>query len=312
MKTRLLLSHAGTEGPKATTLSRAALRVTTVLIFSAIVWLTAACSQPPPTSVLEIPQIDPPNTQTTILMPDVFPFGYYGLEWPVENAGFSPRVYIDSGMQAEDIAEVMDLAADGGVQVYQYVPPGVLSLPLSELRERWVEPAVSYGADVMAGFYPSEEPGRSEIGAMVDLLNLVHEADPLGRPVATYLGYYNVSNIVAFRETVDIDLLGAYPVYKGYPQGVMTGVMDSARQALWPVGKRFYAVPETFGPILEHAQGALLLRNNVYQGVIGGADGIMFYESSGFNGTLYPTFRSELDRLWDEFVGAGGPDADIL
>ncbi|RME40410.1 MAG: hypothetical protein D6796_17230, partial [Caldilineae bacterium] len=28
----------------------------------------------------------------------VFPFGYYGLEEPVENGGFSPRVYIDSAM----------------------------------------------------------------------------------------------------------------------------------------------------------------------------------------------------------------------
>jgi hypothetical protein len=264
---------------------------------------------------LAIPWSDTPfhTIEVMGLITRSIPFGYYGLEWPeVQNSEFTPRVYIDSGMQPEDIPEAMDLAASGGVQVYQYIPPGVLSLPLTELRDQWVGPAVTYGPEVMVGFYPSEEPGTSEIPAMTDLLNLAHETDPLGRPVVTYLGYTSISNIEKFVDTVDIDLLGAYPVYKGYPQGVMTGVMDSGRQALWPAGKRFYAVPETFGPILQHPDGPSLLRNNVYQGVIGGADGIIFYTSSGFDGALYPTFRTELDRLRDEFVGSGNMGAVVL
>ena len=242
-----------------------------------------------------------------------FPFGYYGLEAPeVQNTGFSPRVYIDSGMAPENIPDVLDLAQSAGIGVYQYIPAGVLSLPLTELRDQWIEPAVNYPAEVMTGFYPSEEPGVNEIPAMIDLLNLVHETDPQGRPVVTYLGYFNISNINKFRDTVDINLLGAYPVFKGYPQALMTGVMDSGRQVLWPVGKRFYAVPETFGPILDHPDGPLLLRNNVYQGVIGGAEGIIFYQESGFDGGQYPEFRAELDQLREEFVGSGRLGAAVL
>jgi hypothetical protein len=284
--------------------------MTAVLIAVATIWIMAVHSDMAPTSAPEAP-LDSPAAQTVTTT--VFPFGYYGLEWPeVQNSGFSPRVYIDSGMKPEDISEVMDLAASGGVQVYQYISAGALGLPLTELRDEWVEPVVSYAAEVMAGFYPAEEPGTMAIPAMTDLLNLAHEMDPLGRPVVTYLGYGSVSNIEKFADTVDIDLIGAYPVYKGYPQGFMTGMMDSGRQALWPVGKRFYAVPETFGPILEHPDGPSLLRNNVYQGVIGGADGVIFYTSSGFDGAQYPDFRAELDRLREEFVGSGGLGAVVL
>jgi len=275
-----------------------------------IIWSAAAHTDTSSTLTPEV-LLPGPVAQTT--MTTVFPFGYYGLEWPeVQNGEFTPRVYIDSGMKPEDIPEVMDLAANGGVQVYQYIPPGALSLPLTQLRDQWVTPAVTYGPEVMVGFYSSEEPGTTEIPARSDFLNLAHETDPLGRPVVTYLGYGNISNIKRFVDTVDIDLLGAYPVYKGYPQGFMTGVMDSGRQALWPAGKRFYAVPETFSPILEHPDGPYRQRNNVYQGVIGGAEGVIFYTSSGFDGALYPDFRAELDRLRDEFVGAGDMGAVVL
>ncbi len=258
------------------------------------------------------------ETNTTIMHKhsgenNTFPFGYYGLEEPiVQNGDFTPRIYIDSNMNTDDISYVMDLVSSGGVQAYQYLPLGALSLPLQELRDQWILPAVSYGSEVMVGFYPSEEPGISEIPAMLDFLNLVHETDPLGRPVVTYLGYFNISNIEMFGKVVDIDLLGAYPVYKGYPQALMTGVMESGRKALWPMGKRFYAVPETFGPILNRSNGPLLLRNNVYQGVIGGAEGIIFYDESGFNGVKHPEFRAELDRLRDEFVGTGNLGKVVL
>ena len=294
----------------ATTLLRAVWLATAALIAIATVSVMAAQSDIASTSASGVSLT---NLGDQIITTTVFPFGYYGLEWPeVQNSGFTPRVHIDSGMKPEDIPEVMELAASGGVRVYQYIPPGVLSLPLTESRDQWVEPAVSYPAEVMAGFYVAEEPAESGVPAMMDLLNLAHETDPLERPVVTYLGYANISNIEKFADTVDIDLIGAYPVYKGYPQGVMTGMMDSGRRALWPAGKRFYAVPETFGPVLEHPNGPSLLRNNVYQGVIGGAEGVIFYESSGFDGALYPAFRAELDRLREEFVGSGDIGAVVL
>ena len=255
----------------------------------------------------------PPGSAAQMATVNAFPFGYFGVEEPVvQNPGFSPRVYIDSTMRLEAIPEVMSLAASGGIQVYQYIPAGVLSLPLTELRDKWIEPAVSYGPEVMAGFYPSEEPGTAEIGKMKDLLNLVHESDPLGRPVVTYLGYYDPEDIRPFLDTVDVNLMGAYPVYKGYPQAVMTGIADSGRQAMWPVGKEFYAAPETFGPILSHPQGPLLVRNNIYQAVIGGAAGIICYEGSGFDAARYPAFHAEMVKLRDEFVGSGNLGAVVL
>ena len=273
------------------------------------IWPVLALADVP--SILAPKQV-PVDIVSSAITTTIFPFGYYGLEEPVENPGFSPRVYIDSAMKPDSIGLVLNIAQAGGVQVYQYLPPGALSLPLPTLRDQWLIPAATYSPSIMAGFYPSEEPSISEIPAMIDLLNLAHETDPHHRPVLTYLGYFNISNIKTFRDTVDIDLIGAYPLFKGYPQGLMTGAMDSARQALWPVGKRFYAVPETFGPILTHPNGPLLLRNNVYQGVIGGAEGIIFYESSGFDGTTYPAFRAELDQLHDEFVGSGQLGAVVL
>ena len=292
---------------KVATLLGAVLTTVVVLTVIGIISATAARSDTAPVSepaVTLAAQAAPTVTTTTM------PFGYYGLEWPVENTGFSPRVYIDSGMKPMDIPYVLDIAAAGGVQVLQYIPPGVLSLPLSELRDHWISPTLNHEA--LFGFYPSEEPGESEIGAMRDLLNLVHETDPQGRPVVTYLGYYNISNIIKFRDTVDVDILGAYPVFKGFPQALMTGMMDSGRQALWPVGKRFYAAPETFGPILSHVNGPALLRNNTYQAVIGGADGIIFYNAVGFDGSQYPAFRAELGRLREEFVGSGGLGQVVL
>jgi hypothetical protein len=287
----------------------------TLLAVTVVVIVSAICTAIAHSSAVSIAVPDgvPVSPVAQAVDTTVFPFGYYELEWPeVENGEFSPRVYIDSGMKPEDISEVMALASDGGVQVYQYISAGALGLPLAELRDQWVAPAVTYGPEVMVGFYPSEEPGVTEIPALTDFANLVHEIDPLGRPVVSYLGHSSISNIKKFVDTVDIDLMGAYPVYKGYPQGLMTGVMDSGRQALWPAGKRFYAVPETFGPILDHPDGPLLLRNNVYQGVIGGAEGFIFYEDSGFDGAQYPAFRAELDRLREEFVGAGDMGAVVL
>ncbi len=312
MKVNPLLSFAGSDNPytKPTTLLRVALAGVVALISVSMVWVLAAHFEATSTYVSKVSLA---SSGAQIVTTNDFPFGYYGLEWPeVENNEFSPRIYIDSGMKPEDISGVMDTAASGGVQVYQYIPPSAFSLPLAELRDEWVVPAMAYGSEVMAGFYPSEEPGVNELSALTDFLNLVHETDPLGRPVVAYLGYVSVSNIQQFVDTVDIDLLGAYPVYKGYPQGFMTGMMDSGRRVLWPEGKRFYAVPETFGPILEHPDGPLLLRNNVYQGVIGGAEGIIFYEDTGFDADQYPTIRAELDQLREEFVGAGNLGAVVL
>jgi len=281
-----------------------------VLVMGLVVVIWPVVVHPDPAAYVS--DVSQPTPMTQSITTTIFPFGYYGIEVPVENNQFSPRVHIDSSMGPENIANVLNLAEAGGVQVYQYLPAGVLSLPLMDLRDNWVAPAISFSPEVMVGFYPAEEPGESEIPAMVDLLNLVHETDPLGRPVVTYLGYSSISNIRRFMETVDIDLLGAYPTFKGYPQGFMTGVMDSGRQALWPVGKRFYGVPETFGPILEDPDGPMLLRNNVYQAVIGGAEGIIFYNDTGFDGVTYPAFQAELDELREEFVGSGNLGAVVL
>lgn len=286
----------------------AATLLTTLLL---IVVLAAVTAMRPAAS--QFSPATPPGPGNQAVTTTIFPFGYYGLEWPeVQNTGFSPRVYIDSGMKPADITPVLDLAQSAGVQVFQYLPPGALSLPLPLLRDQWVAPATAYPASVLAGFYPAEEPSINEIPAMVDLLNLVHETDPLARPVVTYLGFFNVSNIQSFQDTVDVDLLGAYPTFKGFPQALMTGVTHSGRQALWPAGKRFFAVPETFGPILAHPQGPLLLRNNVFQAAIGGAEGFIFFESSGFDPSRYPAFRAELDRLHDQFVGSGNLGSVLL
>jgi hypothetical protein len=310
MSVILRMTDAQSVNSGVTTLLRTMLPAVTVIVIIVAICTVVAHTD---TASIAVPDGVPASTVAQAVDTTVFPFGYYGIEWPeVENGEFSPRVYIDSGMKPEDIAVVMALAADGGVEVYQYVSAGALGLPLTELRDQWVAPAVTYGPGVMAGFYPSEEPGVTEIPALTDFANLVHEIDPLGRPVVSYLGHSSISNIKKFVDTVDIDLMGAYPVYKGYPQGLMTGVMDSGRQALWPAGKRFYAVPETFGPILDHPDGPLLLRNNVYQGAIGGAEGFIFYEASGFDGVQYPAFRAELGRLWEEFVGAGDMGAVVL
>jgi uncharacterized membrane protein (Fun14 family) len=106
---------------RAVTLFLASLLVTVLLLVLVTIGVIGAETERMPTAVLT--GINEAAGTVSSVVADTsaamaFPFGYYGLEVPeVENDEFTPRVYIDSGMDPEDIAAVMGLASSGGVQV---------------------------------------------------------------------------------------------------------------------------------------------------------------------------------------------------
>jgi hypothetical protein len=239
-----------------------------------------------------------------------FPYGFYSLGTQQARNQYSPRVYIDSAMQPDDIEVVIQDAADHGLQVYQYLSQSVVPLVHHVLQERWIEPAMAKGDETgaLAGYYPAEEFSLNAIPRYVNLMNTVHATDSSHRPVVTYIGAYSnweFDENPGLVDTVDINIMGAYPVYKGHSMALMTGIMDLGRQYFEPAGKKVYAAAETYGPALTLPDARLRIRNTTYQAVIGGAVGFINYNGYGYEEEQYPALNQEYDMLAEEFVGTG-------
>lgn len=239
-----------------------------------------------------------------------FPYGFYGLGIQQARNQYSPRVYIDSAMQPNDIDVIIQDAADHNLQVYQYLSQSVVPLAPHVLQDRWIEPAMAKGDETgaLAGYYPAEEFSLNAIPRYMDLMNTVHATDTSHRPVVTYIGSYSnweFDENPDLVNTVDINIMGAYPIYKGHSMALMTGIMELGHQYFDPAGKKIYAAAETFGPALTLPDARLRIRNVTYQAVIGGAQGFINYNGEGYDEVEYPALNQEYDMLAEEFVGSG-------
>ncbi|MCK4442413.1 MAG: hypothetical protein KAU90_10430, partial [Sulfurovaceae bacterium] len=82
----------------------------------------------------------------------------------------------------------------------------------------------------------------------------------------------------------------------------MTGVMALGRKYVKSVGSKVYGTPSTWNHILDLPDASLRVRSMFTQALIGGAEGILFFDATGFDATKYPELNAELDRMEAEFT----------
>ena len=216
------------------------------------------------------------------LLVDGAPFFPVGLYWlRADMLGEMRRLNFNSGdyfykLRGEEVAELMDAAAEQGMQIL---------LELSEHARQQPEPdyeAIEAAVKryrrhpALLAWYLVDEPDETGMDPAVArrIYELIRELDPY-HPV--YLVNNRPHTYAAYAEASDILAIDVYPI----PRYPITRVRDSMRQARWAsLGRKpVWLVAQAFGGV-EHwprAPTAVELRNMVYQGVIQGAGGVLFY-----------------------------------
>ena len=216
------------------------------------------------------------------LLVDGAPFFPVGLYWlRADMLGEMRRLNFNSGdyfykLRGEEVAELMDAAAEQGMQIL---------LELSEHARQQPEPdyeAIEAAVKryrrhpALLAWYLVDEPDETGMDPAVArrIYELIRELDPY-HPV--YLVNNRPHTYAAYAEASDILAIDVYPI----PRYPITRVRDSMRQARWTsLGRKpVWLVAQAFGGV-EHwprAPTAVELRNMVYQGVIQGAGGVLFY-----------------------------------
>jgi hypothetical protein len=216
------------------------------------------------------------------LLVDGAPFFPVGLYWlRADMLGEMRRLNFNSGdyfykLRGEEVAELMDAAAEQGMQIL---------LELSEHARQQPEPdyeAIEAAVKryrrhpALLAWYLVDEPDETGMDPAVArrIYELIRELDPY-HPV--YLVNNRPHTYAAYAEASDILAIDVYPI----PRYPITRVRDSMRQAHWAsLGRKpVWLVAQAFGGV-EHwprAPTAVELRNMVYQGVIQGAGGVLFY-----------------------------------
>ena len=216
------------------------------------------------------------------LLVDGAPFFPVGLYWlRTDMLSEMRRLNFNSGdyfykLRGEEVAELMDAAAEQGMQIL---------LELSEHARQQPEPdyeAIEAAVKryrrhpALLAWYLVDEPDETGMDPAVArrIYELIRELDPY-HPV--YLVNNRPHTYAAYAEASDILAIDVYPI----PRYPITRVRDSMRQARWAsLGRKpVWLVAQAFGGV-EHwprAPTAVELRNMVYQGVIQGAGGVLFY-----------------------------------
>ena len=221
-----------------------------------------------------------------VLLVDGKPFFPIGLYWlradvlaEVRRLGFNSGDY-HYKLQGEEIAQLMDAAAREGVQIL---------LELSDFVRQRPEPdRVAIDATIrryrdhpaLLAWYLIDEPDetKTEPALVRQVYRRIRELDPYhpvylvnNRP-HTYADYLDGSDILA----VDV-----YPV----PRQPLRRVRDRVQEARWSglQQKPVWLVAQAFGGV-EHwprAPRPAELRNMVYQGLVQGVRGMLFYRYCG-------------------------------
>jgi len=219
---------------------------------------------------------------TQSLLVDGEPFFPIGLYWlRAEILGEMRRLDFNTGdyyykLQGEEIAALMDAAAVEGMQIL---------LELSEYARQQPEPdLVAIEAVVeryrehpaLLAWYLVDEPAETSLEpqALRVIYELIRGLDPY-HPV--YLVNNRPHTYSAYGAASDILAIDVYPIPR-YPITRVRDFMQQARGA--SLGRKpVWLVAQAFGGV-EHwprAPTAVELRNMVYQGLVQGARGVLFY-----------------------------------
>ena len=208
-----------------------------------------------------------------------FPIGLYWLR--AEDLGPMRRLHFNTGdyfykLRGEEVASLMDAAAVEGMQIL---------LELTEYARRQPEPDYRAIAALvkryrrhpaLLAWYLVDEPDETKMApaSALAIYELIRELDPY-HPV--YLVNNRPHTYAAYSDASDILAIDVYPI-PNYP---ITQVGDYMQQARWTSleQKPVWLVAQAFGGV-EHwprSPTANELRNMIYQGLVGGAKGVLFY-----------------------------------
>ena len=208
-----------------------------------------------------------------------FPIGLYWLQADI----LAPmrRLHFNSGdyfykLRGEEVAALMDEAAEAGMYIL---------LELTEYARRRPEPDYRAIAAVveryrqhpaLLAWYIVDEPGETKMKpeAAEAIYELVRKRDPYH---PTYLVNNRPNLYATYSAASDILAIDVYPI-PNYP---ISQVGDYMQQARWTSLERkpVWLVAQAFGGV-EHwprSPTASELRNMIYQGLVGGAKGVLFY-----------------------------------
>ncbi len=208
-----------------------------------------------------------------------FPIGLYWLQADI----LAPmrRLHFNSGdyfykLRGEEVAALMDAAAVEGMQIL---------LELTEYARR--KPKPDYQAiaalvkryrrhPALLAWYLIDEPDETKMDprSAVAIYDLIRDLDPY-HPV--YLVNNRPRTYAAYSDASDILAIDVYPI-PNYP---ISQVGDYMQQARWTSLERkpVWLVAQAFGGV-EHwprSPTASELRNMIYQGLVEGAKGVLFY-----------------------------------
>ena len=208
-----------------------------------------------------------------------FPIGLYWLR--AEDLGPMRRLHFNSGdyfykLRGEEVASLMDAAAVEGMQIL---------LELTEYARRQPEPDYRAIAALvkryrrhpaLLAWYLIDEPAETKMApaSALAIYELIQELDPY-HPV--YLVNNRSRTYAAYSDASDILAIDVYPI-PNYP---ITQVGDYMQQARWTSLERkpVWLIAQAFGGVEHWARSPTAdeLRNMIYQGLVGGAKGVLFY-----------------------------------
>ncbi len=208
-----------------------------------------------------------------------FPIGLYWLREevlaPMRQLHFNAGDYYYK-LRGEEVAALMDAAAVEGMQIL---------LEMTEYARRKPEPDYRAIAALvkryrqhpaLLAWYLVDEPDETKMdpASALAIYELIRELDPY-HPV--YLVNNRPHTYAAYSDASDILAIDVYPI-PNYPISQVGDYMERAR---WTSLERkpVWLIAQAFGGV-EHwprAPTARELRNMVYQGLVGGAKGVLFY-----------------------------------
>ena len=208
-----------------------------------------------------------------------FPIGLYWLR--VEDLGPMRRLHFNSGdyfykLRGEEVAALMDAAAAEGMQILLELTHYARKRPEPDYRAIAALVKRYRQHPALLAWYLVDEPAETKMkpAAALAIYELIRELDPY-HPV--YLVNNRPHTYAAYADASDILAIDVYPI-PNYP---ITQVSDSMQRARWTsLGRQpVWLIAQAFGGV-EHwprAPTAAELRNMVYQGLVAGAKGVLFY-----------------------------------